>query len=79
MKIVKIRKYRVVASLHIDEEESMQYTTYGIQLTDGSGQVLAFCGAVSTDYRRVADFAALCARRRVAAVHIPDIWEDMFG
>lgn len=61
---------------HIDGEDQIRYTTYGIKLTNDKGDILLQLADVSTSRAFVENFIDLCVENDVSPMHIKDLLED---
>jgi len=60
----------------VDELENIRYTTYGVMVTDETGNILFTAPDVDTKKEYVERFIKLCAGGDVRLIHIPDLLED---
>lgn len=61
---------------HVDDLVEMGYTTYGMRVWDGHGNVLLEYSDISTSAEHVQKFIDMLKDRDVAAIHIRDLLED---
>jgi len=55
----------------VDELENIRYTTYGVRVCDGQGNVFFAAPDVNTDKEHVARFLTLCVENEAEPIHIP--------
>jgi len=60
----------------VDELENIRYTTYGVRVTDETGNILFAAPDVDTKKEYVERFIEICAGSDIRLVHIPDLLED---
>ena len=60
----------------IDSDERIQYTGYGIRITDKSGRTVLSLPDISSNRETVESFAKVCVGCGVSALHIKDVLED---
>ncbi|WRS28179.1 DUF6514 family protein [Oscillospiraceae bacterium MB08-C2-2] len=61
---------------HIDDLDNLHYTTYGVQMLDEEGNLVAEYLDISTNKSFVERFIELCQKAQVALVHLGDVLED---
>jgi len=60
----------------VDEFEDIRYTTYGVRVTDGAGDIVFAALDVDTRVEFVRQFIELCTQNDARAIHLPDLLED---
>jgi len=65
-----------LTTCNIDGEDEMQYTTYGIRMTDPDGKALLHYRDISTSREYVEAFIQLCVDGGASPVHVASLLED---